>query len=161
MAADLFTVHGDTSPVRNVSSQPPLIDPVTCALLLLGIGGAAANALQPVFGLSVLGFLVTVSGTLILTGNFDVARVGGAVPYVYVLAGIGAAGLWASWAQAWRRTGRVLATLGLVAAVAAGATWCTRYAFQLWNDPVIRRAHRNNLAYLTAWMRHRVRRKSA
>jgi len=157
MVADLFTVHGDRSPVRNIGSQPPLIEAVTCVLLLLGIGAAAANALRPVFGLTVLGCAITVSGTLILTGNFDVARVGGAVPYVYVLAGIGAAGLWTTWSQAWGRAGRALATLGLAIAVAYAGVVCTRYAFELWSDPVIRRAHRNNLAYLTAWMRDHVR----
>ena len=47
-AAELFTVHGDRSPVRNITGQPPLIDPVTCALLVLGIAGAAANLLRPV-----------------------------------------------------------------------------------------------------------------
>jgi hypothetical protein len=39
----LFTVRGDSSPVRNITGQPPLIDPVTCALLVLGIAAAAAN----------------------------------------------------------------------------------------------------------------------
>jgi hypothetical protein len=156
MATDLFIYHGDRSPVRNIASQPTLIDPVTCVLLVLGIAAAAANALRPVFGLTLLGCLITVSGTLIMTGNFDVARVGGAVPYVYVLAGIGAAGLWTTWTQAWGRSGRVVAGLVLAVAVAAAGVWCTRNLFELWTDPVIKRAHRNNLAYLAAWMGRRL-----
>ena len=155
--AELFTLHGDRSPVRNVAGQPPLIDPVTCALLLLGIGAALANLLSPVFGLTLFGLSVTVAGTLILTGNFDVARVGGAVPYVYALAGFGAAGLWAAWSAAWGRVGRGLAALLLAAGVAAGTYWCTGHLRSLWSDPIIRRAHRSNLAYLTVWMRDHVR----
>jgi len=43
-------LRGDSSPVRNVTGQPPLVDPVTCALLVLGIAGAAANLWRPVYG---------------------------------------------------------------------------------------------------------------
>jgi hypothetical protein len=157
LAAELFVVRGDRSPVRNVSGQPPLVDPTTCALLVLGIAGAAANLWRPVHGLTLLGFAVTVTGTLILTGNFDVARVGGAVPYVYALAGFGAAGVWAAWANAWGRPGRALAVLLLAAGVAGAGYWCTEKLFELWTNPVIRRAHRNNLAYLTIWLREHAR----
>jgi hypothetical protein len=156
-AAELFTLHGDRSPVRNVAGQPPMIAPVTCALLLLGIGGALAKLLSPVHGLTLFGFAVTVSGTLILTGNFDVARVGGAVPYVYALAGFGAAGLWAACSAAWGRVGRALAAMLLAAGVASGTYWCTANLQKLWSDPIIRKAHRSNLAYLTVWMRDHVR----
>jgi hypothetical protein len=152
-AAELFTLRGDRSPVRNVPSQPPLIDPVTGALLVLGMAGAAANLLRPVYLLTLIGFAVTVAGTLILTGNFDVARVGGAVPYVYVLAGFGAAGLWTAWGRAWGRPGRALAALLLAAGVAGAGYWCTSNLIELWTNPTIRRAHRNNLAYLTIWLR--------
>jgi hypothetical protein len=155
-AAELFTLRGDSSPVRNVAGQPPLIDPVTCALLLLGIGGALAHLLSPVLGLTLFGLVVTVSGTLILTGNFDVARVGGAVPYVYALAGFGAAGLWTAWSAAWGRAGRVLAAILLAAGVGAATYWCTGHLRSLWTDPIIRRAHRSNLAYLTVWLRDHV-----
>ena len=83
---------------------------MTCALLVLGIGGRRSpTCCEPVFGLTLVGFVVTVGGTLIITGNFDVARVGGAVPYVYALAGFGAAGVLAAWSQAWGRAGRALA----------------------------------------------------
>ena len=149
----LFTVRGDSSPVRNITGQPPLIDPVTCALLVLGIAAATANLWRPVYALTLLGLLVTVSGTLILTGNFDVARVGGAVPYVYALAGFGAAGIWTAWSNAWGRVGRALALVLLSVAVAGSAYWCTASLRELWTNPIIRRSHRNNLAYLTIWLR--------
>ena len=82
--------------------------------------------LRPVLRSRSLGFAVTVCGTLVLTGNFDVARVGGAVPYVYALAGIGAAGVLAAFTAAWGRTGRVLALAALAAAIAGAGWWCTR-----------------------------------
>jgi len=150
-AAELFTVRGDRSPVRNLN-ELPLVDPVTCALLVLGIAGVAAHPLRPVFALTLIGFAVTVAGTLILTGNWDVARVGGAVPYVYVLAGFGAAGLSAAWISAWGRAGGTLSALLLAAAVAAGGAWGTSHLIELWNHPKVLRAHRNNLAYLTIWI---------
>jgi hypothetical protein len=106
-----------------------------------------------VYALTLLGLLVTVSGTLILTGNFDVARVGGAVPYVYALAGFGAAGIWTAWSNAWGRVGRALALVLLSIAVAGSAYWCTASLRELWTNPIIRRSHRNNLAYLTIWLR--------
>jgi hypothetical protein len=122
-------------------------------LLVLGIAGTAANALRPVFGLTLLGLLVTVTGTLVMTGNFDVARVGGAVPYVYVLAGVGAAGVLAVAVQAWGWVGRWLAVALLAAAVAAAGWENTRDLIALWTNPSVLRAHRNNLAYLTVWLR--------
>jgi hypothetical protein len=154
---ELLTVHGDRSPVRNVPGQPPLIDPITCGLLVLGIAGAAAHLLRPIPLLTLAGFVVTVSGTLIFTGNFDVARVGGAVPYVYALAGFGAAGVYAAWAQAWGRPGRALAAAALAVAIVYAGVWCTRNLVELWTNPVIRRAHRNNLAYLSIWLGQHVR----
>ncbi|MGH7790479.1 MAG: glycosyltransferase family 39 protein [Candidatus Binatia bacterium] len=156
-AAELFTVAGDRSPVRNIPNQPPIIDPVTCALLILGIGAAAAHALRPVFALTLIGFVVHVAGTLVMTGNFDVARVGGAVAYVYVLAGFGAAGLAQALRDAWGRIGRVVGIVLLAGAVAAAAWVNTRDLNILWNSPQIRRSHRNNLAYLSVWLGQHVR----
>ncbi len=156
-SGELFVVHGDRSPVRNVASQPPLVDPVTCALLVLGLAGAAAHLLGPITALMLLGTAITIAGTLVLTGNFDVARLGSAMAYVYVLAGYGAGGLWAAWSRAWGRIGRVLAALLLAAGVAGAGYWCTRFLLELWTSPTIRRAYRNNLAYLTIWLRDHAR----
>jgi len=155
-AGELFAYVGDRSPVRNVPEQPPLVDPVTCGLLVLGIAVALAHLLEPVLALTVVGFIVTVSGTLIITGNFDVARVGGAVAYVYALVGFGAAGVYATWSQAWGRGGRIAAALLLAVAVAGGTLWSTNNLMELWTNPEVRRAHRNDLAYLTIWMREHV-----
>jgi hypothetical protein len=139
-----------------VPEQPPLVDPATCALLVLGIAVALSHLLQPVMALTVAGFAITVTGTLIITGNFDVARVGGAVAYVYALVGFGAAGIYTAWSQAWGRAGRVIAAALLALAVSGGALWSTGYLVELWTSPEIRRAHRNDLAYLTIWMRDNV-----
>lgn len=155
-AAELFLYLGDRSPVRNVPAQPPMIDPFSAALLLLGIGAVLGQVWRPLPSLAMAGLVVTVGGTLIATGNFDVARVGGAVPYVYAMVGYGAASLAATWARAWGRPGRWGAALLLGLAVAGGGWWSTRNLVTLWTSPEIKRAHRNNLAYLTIWLREHV-----
>ncbi|MDX2171466.1 MAG: glycosyltransferase family 39 protein [Deltaproteobacteria bacterium] len=156
-AAELFVWQGDRSPVRNMKMWP-LVSPVTAVLLLLGIAGALVHALRPVLLLTLAGFIVHVLGTLVATGNFDVARVGGSVAYVYPLAGVGAAGVIAALAAAWGRWARWLAgaALGLAAVWSAWA-WDTPHLLQLWSAPEVRRAHRNELAFLTVWVRDHVR----
>jgi hypothetical protein len=155
-AAELFVWQGDRSPVRNMKMWP-LVDPVTAALLLLGIAGALVHALRPVLLLTLAGFVVHVLGTLVATGNFDVARVGGSVAYVYPLAGVGAAGLLAALGAAWGAWARRLACLGLALAVGWAGWWDTTRLEQLWSSPDVRRAHRNELAYLTVWIRDHVK----
>lgn len=155
-AAELFVWRGDRSPVRNMKMWP-LVDPVTAALLLLGIAGVLVHAWRPVLLLTLAGFLVHVVGTLVATGNFDVARVGGSVAYVYPLAGVGAAGLMAALGAAWGDWARRLAGVALALAVGWAAWWDTTRLEQLWNSPEVRRAHRNELAYLTVWIRDHVK----
>ena len=151
-AAALFVHQGDRSPVRNMKLLP-LIDPVTAALLALGLAGALVHALRPILFLTAAGFAVHVLGTLVFTGNFDVARVGGSAGFVYVLAGIGAAGVTGALDAAWGRAGRLLAWALLAAAVGWAAWWNTGNLLQFWSSVEVRRAHRNNLAYLTIWVR--------
>lgn len=150
--AELFVYRGDQSPVRNLRDLP-LIDPVSAGLLILGIAGAAVHWLRPVLALTLAGGVVHVVGALVLTGNFDVARVGGAVVYVYALVGIGAAGACASLASAWGRAGRALAVGVLVAAVGWAAWWNTRNLQEFWSSAQVRRAHHHPLSYLTIWLR--------
>jgi hypothetical protein len=149
----LFVHEGDRSPVRNMKMWP-LIDPVTAALAVLGIAGVLVHALRPVLLLTLAAFAVHVLGTLVLTGNFDVARVGGSAGYVYVLAGIGAAGVTGSLTAAWGRAGRAVALAALAAAIAWAAVWNTTHLFTFWDSIEVRRAHRNNLAYLSIWVRN-------
>jgi hypothetical protein len=117
----------------------PLIDPVTAALLALGIAGVLVHALRPVLLLTLAGFAVHVLGTLVLTGNFDVARVGGSAGYVYVLAGIGAAGVTGSLTAAWGRVGRALALAALAAADRGAAVWNTSHLSTFWGSTEVRR----------------------
>ncbi|MEO8604685.1 MAG: hypothetical protein ABI629_19105, partial [bacterium] len=153
---ELFVYRGDRSPARNIKLLP-LVDPVTAGLLMLGIAGAAVHALRPMLLLTLVGFLVHVVGTLVATGNFDVARVGGSVAYVYVLAGVGAAGLTASLAAAWGVWARRLALVGLALAVGWAALWNTTNLRQMWGSTEVRRAQRNSLAYLTVWLGNNLR----
>lgn len=152
-AAELFVYQGDRSPVRNMKLWP-LIDPVSAALLVLGIAGVLVHPLRPVLLLTLGGFVAHVLGTLVVTGNFDVARVGGSAGFLAVLVGIGAAGLAASLSAAWGRGGRVLAWLLLAAGVGWATWWNADHLRQFWASTEVRRAHRNNLAYLTIWVKN-------
>lgn len=154
-AAGLFFFRGDTSLVRNLDARP-LIDPVTGVLLIIGIGGAAAHLFHSVLGLTLLGALVTVAGTLVATGNFDVARVGGAVPYVHALAGFGAAAIAAGFQRSWGRRGSRAAVIVLIAAVATSAYLNAAFLSEFWSAETVRRAQRSNLAYLTVWLRNNI-----
>lgn len=154
--AELFVWRGDRSPVRNLNLWP-LVDPVTAALLIAGLAGAAVHALRPLAALTLVGFVVHVVGTLVATGNFDVARVGGAVAYAYPLVGLGAAGLVAALGAAGGRRARALAWAALAAAVVWAAWWNTTHLQALWASPEVRRAHRSDLAYVTLWVRDHVR----
>ena len=151
-AALLFVHEGDRSPVRNQGLRP-LIDPVSAGLLILGIAGVLAHPLRPMLVLTLGGFVVHVLGTLVMTGNFDVARVGGSAGFLYVLAGIGAAGVAGALTRAWGRAGRWLAWALLAAALGWAAWWNTDGLRAFWGSVEVRRAHRNNLAYLTIWVR--------
>lgn len=149
-ALALFYFSGDPHPSRRVGQ--PLVDPITGALLIVGVGCALARLRHPVFALTVAGLGITVAGTLIATGNFDVGRVGGAVPYVYACVGYGAAAL-ALLARGRAAAVQALAAALLAAAVLAAAHRNTQVLVAYWESPVVRRALRSNLAFLSSWLR--------
>ncbi len=148
-ALSLFYFSGDTHPARRVGQ--PLVDWVTGTLLVIGVGCAAAHVFQSVLGLTLAGLLVTVAGTLVLTGNFDIGRVGGAVPYVFACVGYAAASLDAL-ARGRDRRLRLLVWAGLAAAVLWAGYLNTNALLRYWSSPTVRRAYRHNLAYLAGWL---------
>lgn len=153
-AAGLFFFAGEENPRRIVGK--PLLDPLSGVLLLTGAGFALAHWFRPVVILTLAGFAATMFGGLVLTGNFDVARIGGAVPYVFVLAGLGAASLAAVLGRAWGRPGSMLAAVLLAATVAAAAVLNTQTLLEYWSDPKVRAAQFRPLAYLSEWLRRTV-----
>lgn len=152
-ATALFFFTGDSHPARRVSQ--PLVDHVTAAFLVVGVACAVAHIMEPIFGLTLVAALATVAGTMVMTGNFDIGRVGGVVPYIYALVGYGAASL-AALAEGRSRLVR-LTVLGLLAAAVLWAGWLnTRALFEHWSSPSVRRAQRSNLAYLSSWLGNQV-----
>jgi hypothetical protein len=157
--AGLFLFHGEGWLVHNVGGRP-LVDPVTAALMLLGITYGLARPRQGILGLTVFAFGVTLAGTLVSTGNFVVSRAGGAVPYAYALAGYGAASVWAALDRSWVRAGRRCALVALTLGVLAAAADNTRFLFEFWNSPVVRQAYESGpsvLGALTTWLRMHIR----
>jgi hypothetical protein len=154
LAVGLFFFTGDSHPGRVVSQ--PMLDPITGAFVLLGVGCAIARFTQPIFALTIAGLAITVAGTLVATGNFDVGRVGGAVPYVYACAGFGAASL-AALARGGARRSRMALYALLTAAVLYAGYLNTSALFEYWSSPSVHRALRSNQAYLASWLHRNVR----
>lgn len=148
-ALSLFYFSGDSHPARIV--QQPLVDAVTGGFLVIGVGCAIAHAFQSVLGLTLAGLLITIAGTLVMTGNFDIGRVGGAVPYVFACVGYAAASLDAL-ARGHGRSVRVLLWTVLAAAVLWAGYLNTHALLRYWSSPSVRRAYRHNLAFLSGWL---------
>jgi hypothetical protein len=152
----VFYVNGDGSPVKNVSGWP-LIDPVTGGLLLIGVGYCLANLMCPLFGLTLVAFLATLGGALVVTANLDVGRAGATVVYVYALAGYGAAAIAEACRRAWGRFGRALAVTLLAAGVLAAGVINTTFLYRYWNARSVQVAMYSSLAMLSGWLRENVR----
>lgn len=148
-ALSLFYFSGDSHPARRV--QQPLVDVITGTLLIIGIGCAIAHAFQSVLGLTVAGLAITVTGTLIMTGNFDIGRVGGAVPYVYACVGYAAASLDAL-ARGRGRSVRIATWVALAVSVGWAGYINTKALRRYYESPSVHRAYRHNLALLSGWL---------
>jgi hypothetical protein len=152
----LFYFHGDESPVRNLRAEP-MIDPVTAALLLLGVAYGLANPLRNTSGLAVAALAMTLGGTMIATGNFDPIRAGGTVPYVYGLAGWGAACLLEVMSTALGRWGRRVGIAFLGVALLLAFVDNTRFLKIFLESTLIRDNQFRDLAYLSGWVGRNVR----
>jgi hypothetical protein len=152
----VFYVSGDGSPVKNVHGWP-LVDPVTGALLLIGVGYCLANLTRPFFGVTVVAFLATLAGALVVTANLDVGRAGGTVVYVYALAGYGSAAITEALGRAWGRFGRALAATLLAAGVVAAGVINTTFLYRYWSERSVQVAMYSSLAMLSGWLRENVR----
>lgn len=155
-AVALFFFHGEGAAVHNINGAP-LIDPVTATLMVLGIAYGLAHWPRSIFGLTVFAFGVTLAGTLVATGNFDVGRVGGSVPYAFALAGYGASSIVAAWGTAWGRSGKRAAITLLTAATLVAGYQNTRFLLDFWSSPTVRGAYRNDLSAVTGWVRSHIR----
>jgi hypothetical protein len=155
-AVGLFFFHGDPNIVHNIGGHPQ-VDPVAGALMLLGIAYGLGHLGRGVFGLTVVAFAATLAGTLVVTGSVDVGRAGGLVAYAFALAGYGAASVVAALGAAWRRGGRIAATVLLGSAVLVAGYFNTHWLFQFWGSLAIHQAYRSDLPYLSTWLRENVR----
>lgn len=155
-AAGLFLFAGDANPVHNIGGRP-LVDPVSATLMLFGAAYCLTHLLRGVFGLTLAAFGVTLAGTMVATGNWDVLRASALVAYVYGLAGYGAAAIAAALERSWRRSGQAVALVMLTAGIVAAACLDTRTLVQFVTSPAVRRAEFSPLAYLSSQLRQHVR----
>jgi hypothetical protein len=155
-AAGLFFIHGDWNAVHNIEARP-LVDPITAVLMLFGVAYGLVHLARGIFGLTAVAFLLTLAGTLVLTGNWDVGRAATTVVYPYALAGYGAAAASAVFEGAWRKGGRAVVAALFTAALCAAAYVNTSFLFAFWGSPIVRSAMHNNLALLSSWLRNNVR----
>jgi hypothetical protein len=155
-AAGLFFIHGDGNAVHDIGDQP-LVDPITATLMLLGVAYGVVHLTRGIFGLTAVAFLLTLAGTTVLTGNWDIGRAATTMVYPYALAGYGAAAVSTVFEGAWRRGGRVAVVALFTAALCAAAYLNTSFLFAFWGSPIVRSAMHNNLALLSSWLRNNVR----
>lgn len=150
-ALALFFTRGDTNPTRNIEGRP-LVDAATGSLAVLGVGYCVWMCWSGFYGLILAFFAVTLVGTLIATGNFDVLRCASAIPHAFALVAVGTGSLWTAAHASFRRRGRVALGVLLVAGVAWAAYWNARLLHDLWASPRVRVAYRSDLAYLLGWL---------
>jgi hypothetical protein len=150
--AGLFFFHGEAWQAHNIGGRP-LVDPVTATLIMLGTACGLVHFRRGVLGLTVGAFGVTLAGALVVTGNLDVGRAGGTVPYAYALAGYGAASVIAVLEGDWGRIGRRFALIVLAVAVLAATVANTRFLFEFWQSPVVHEFYFRGLASLSTWLR--------
>ena len=149
---------GDPGTVRNLDRRP-VLDRATSALFLAGVGFSLTHWMWGMVPLSLLGFLVTFTGTLVATGNFDMARAGCNVVYTHALAGFGAAGVAALLRSllasfAWRSA---IVAVVLAAIVGVAGFSNLRFLDAYWHSPEVRRAQHLELAYQMIWLKQNVR----
>lgn len=153
--AGLLFFLGDASPTRNLGRRP-LVDPVSATLMLVGFAGCAVNPAMAMMGMFAAAFLFTAAGAMVVTSDFNALRMSVTIPYLYFFVGVAAAGLWTVWQRAWGRAGQGLAVIVL----AAGLAWAARANIEFLAEyraaPAVRKALRNNLAYLSNWLRDNV-----
>jgi hypothetical protein len=152
IAAALYYTVGDANPTHNVEGRP-LIDAATGSLMLFGLSYCLLACLRGFYGIALVGFAVTFTGTLVATGNFDVLRCASTVPYVYTLAAVGAGALWTQTGRSFGRPGHLVAATLLIAGVLWSASWNAKLLSDLWSSPMTRQHYRSDLAYLLGWLR--------
>ncbi len=151
-AANLFYTQGDTNPTHNVDGRTE-VDRVTGSLMLLGIAYCLVMCWRGFYGIALAGLVITFLGTLVFTGNFDVLRAQACIQYAYTLAAIGAGALYAGARRSFGRAGAIIAGLLLTGGVAWAGYWNGTLLRDLWTSPVTQRHYRNDLAYLSEWLR--------
>ena len=151
-AAGLFYTEGDTNATHNVDARTE-VDRVTGSLMILGIGYCLVMCWRGFYGVALAGFVITFLGTLVFTGNFDVLRAQACIQYVYTLAAVGAGALYAGARRSFGRVGALVAGLLLAGGVAWAGYWNGTLLHDLWTSPTTQRHYRNDLAYLSEWLR--------
>ena len=152
----LFFFAGDGAPTRNVGNRP-LVDAASAMAMLIGFGFCVAHPRTEIFGWIAAAFVSTTVGAMIVTADFNALRMSVTMPYLYLFAGLAGGAIYAVWSRAWGSFGRVLALLVLAAAVAWSAYDNTRFLLSYWGSPEVKRAVRNNLAFLSSWLGENVR----
>jgi len=150
--ANLFFTVGDENATHNPDARPT-IDPVAGSFLVIGLGYAIAHSLRGMYAISLGSILVTITGTLIATGNLDCLRGQAAINSVYIIIAIGIGAFAAAAQSLFGKVGKVGAAIALTAAVGYAGYWNAKLLLDLWSSPVTREHYRNDIAYLSDWLR--------
>jgi len=122
--AMMFNHHGDGSGVFNVPGKPQL-DPVSGTLLVLGLAYCIVWAGVRMQGFFAFYFVVLLAFGTIFVHNFDIRRLQGIIPLIFILAAFFLDG---ALQVTRRRLGRIAwAPLALVAALFGGVAFADNY----------------------------------
>lgn len=150
--ANLFYTVGDENPTHNPDARPT-IDPVAGSFLVLGLGYGLAHCLRGFYAIALASMMITITGTLIATGNLDCLRGQAAINSVYIVIAIGV-GSFAAAAQTYLgKAGKYAACIALCGAITYAGYWNAKLLLDLWSSPVTQEHYRNDIAYLSDWLR--------
>lgn len=82
--AAMFNHHGDGSAVFNMPGEPQL-DPISGALFVLGLAYCAVWAFRRMQGYFLVYFVLLLGFGTVFTHNFDIRRLQGVIPLVFIL----------------------------------------------------------------------------
>ena len=155
-AVSMFLFRGVKSPATNPASHA-MLDPLTAALVVIGVAWSLTHAADPVVALTLLALGGGLFGGMVASGNFDPARASPTVPYVFALAGYGAAGVAAVLQETWGSRGRRVALVALTALVPVAAQLNGRFLVGVLTSPDVQSVQLTPLVYLSEWLRDHVR----
>ena len=168
LVLSMFTVQGDHGLEYNLQWRPVFAEPLTSALLYLGLALAVWGALfpararraallQPAAGrlpcvLTLLMSLAMLAPTIVTSDARNPSRPIGLLATLFFFVGLGAYAVWRGLVARWSRAGRRLATGVLALTLALNAYLTARDLFAWADNPVVRFLYQDDLYQIARYL---------